>query len=249
MVNERLRAAIFSNGFDPDKISSNLGVDRKTVDRWIGGTVPYRRHQHSLSALLKTDLGYLWPAETPEQSNQMSKAELISIWAKRFHAPSSIWLDLFEKASNNIDILVYAGFWLSEDPAIRKVLEKKAKLGVQVRFLFGALDGTAVASRGIEEGIGDSLSAKIRNAIHNYRNIADLENVEIRFHDTPLYSSIYQADESMLVSCHIYGLPAHMTPLLHIQKIPGGELFTQYSEGFDRVWESAQLFSESEFAA
>ncbi len=249
MVNERLRAAIFSNGFDSEKVSSTLGVDRKTVDRWIAGTFPYRRHRHAISALLKTDPGYLWPPDSPEQSSQISTAELISVWPKRFYAPPNLWLEIFEKASNNIDILVYAGFWLSEDPAIRKVLEKKAKLGVQVRFLFGALDGKAVANKGIEEGIGDSLPAKIRNAVHNYRSVLSLENVEVRFHDTTLYCSIYQADDAMLVNTHAYGLPAHMTPLFHIQKIPGGELFTQYSDIFDRVWESAQLFSESEFAA
>ena len=44
MSNERLRAAILSGGLGIDGVANRLGVDRKTIERWIAGRVPYRRH-------------------------------------------------------------------------------------------------------------------------------------------------------------------------------------------------------------
>ncbi len=40
----------------------------------------------------------------------------------------------------------------------------------------------------------------------------------------------------MLVNTHLYGLPGHMTPLMHLQRVPGAGLFGAYLEAFERVW-------------
>ena len=37
MPNERLRAALLERGLTPAKLGEELGVDHKTVERWIGG--------------------------------------------------------------------------------------------------------------------------------------------------------------------------------------------------------------------
>ena len=56
MANERLRAAIFSSQFDLDDVAHQLGVDRKTVERWLSGRLPYKRHRYALAALLGVGL-------------------------------------------------------------------------------------------------------------------------------------------------------------------------------------------------
>ena len=52
MANERVRAAIYEAGLSVDEVAEALGKDRKTVERWISGHLPYRRNQHALAKLL-----------------------------------------------------------------------------------------------------------------------------------------------------------------------------------------------------
>ena len=66
-------------------------------------------------------------------------------------------------------MLVYAGLFLSEDAGIQKILKDKAAAGVRVRILLGDPDSQVVADRGDDEGIGDAVAAKIRNALALYR--------------------------------------------------------------------------------
>jgi hypothetical protein len=82
-------------------------------------------------------------------------------------------------------------------------------------------------------------SAKIANTRHNYRELISTPGVDFRQHGTVLYNSIYRADDEMLVNSHLYGLPAHMTPLFHLRRVPGSEFFAGYLDSFDRVWRSA----------
>jgi hypothetical protein len=119
-------------------------VDRKTVERWIGGRMPYKRYRYDLAALLGADPGYLWPAESAGESSDLALAEVVAIYPVRATVPNQTWIDLFEHAEQQIDVLVYAGFWLSEDPAVRKVLQRKTGSGVKIRMLLG--DPTAMPS-------------------------------------------------------------------------------------------------------
>jgi lambda repressor-like predicted transcriptional regulator len=240
LANERLRAAIHEAGLGPDDVAEALGKDRKTVDRWIDGHVPYRRNQHCVAKLLAVDPGYLWPPVSAEQSRDLGMAELVSLWPVRSHVGNDTWLGLFERAQRRIDVLVYAGFWLSEDPAIRRLLSTKSESGVRVRFLLGDPHSAAVDLRGVEEGIGSAVAAKIDNTIHNYQGVIAAPNTEFRLHATTLYNSVYRGDDEMLVNTHLYGLPGHMTPLMHLRRVPGAELFAAYLDSFERVWELAR---------
>jgi hypothetical protein len=241
MANERLRVAILSSGLGIDGAADALSVDRKTVERWIGGRLPYKRYQYALAGLLQTDPAYLWPAgRTAPETTDLAMAEVLAIHPVRSTVANELWLQLFEGASRQIDVLVYAGFWLSEDPAIRRLLPRKAKSEVRIRFLLGDPDSTQVLQRGIDEGIGAAISAKIANTIHNYRDLIGMANVDFRLHDTVLYNSIYRADDEMLVNAHLYGAPAHMSPLLHLRRVAGAELFSGYLDSLERAWARAK---------
>ncbi len=239
MANERLRAAIFSSQFDLDDVAHQLGVDRKTVERWLSGRLPYKRHRYALAALLGVDPAYLWPIDSALEASDLALAEILAVYPVRSTVGNETWLRLFERAQDSIDVLVYAGFWLSEDPAIRRLLLRKARSGVRLRFLVGDPDCDEVRQRGIDEGIGSAISAKISNTIHNYRELIPTAGAEFRQHCTVLYNSIYRADDEMLINTHLYGLPAHMTPLLHLRRVPGAELFSGYIDSFERVWATA----------
>lgn len=243
-ANERLRAAIFSAGLSVDDVAERLAVDRKTVDRWIAGQRPYKRNQHSVAKLVAVDPGYLWPAVSADEAGGLAGAELVAIWPVRSLVPVQQWIELFEQAKLRIDVLVYAGFWLSEEPDVRDVLADRASAGVQVRFLLGDPSSAAVAVRSEDEGIDGVIPGKITNVLHNYLEMMRHPAARFRFHATTLYNSIYRADDEMLVNSHVYGLPGHMTPLMHLRRVPGAELFATYLNSFERVWDDSYPIPE-----
>lgn len=250
MANERLRAAMLSAGLSVESVAEELGVDRKTVERWVAGRrVPYKRHRYALANFLDSDPGYLWPTDSATEASDLAMAELLAIYPIRSTVGNDMWLRLFDDAEQQIDILVYAGFWLSEDPDVRRLLLHKVTSGVRLRYLLGDPSSTEVNQRGVDEGIGTAVAAKIANMLHNYRELVVVPGAAFRLHDTVLYNSIYRADDEMLVNAHIYGAPAHMAPLLHLHRVPGATLFSGYLESFERVWAGARPVDEKTLVA
>ncbi|MEU8521687.1 helix-turn-helix transcriptional regulator [Streptomyces sp. NPDC048577] len=243
MANERLRGAIIESGMTLDQVAERLGVSAKTVERWINDPKrqPYRRFKYATASLLQREMSYLWPEErTSAEVTEAGNAELIKLYPHRSVVPNRLWTQLYAGAQQSFDVLVYSGFWLTEDAAFHQVVKEKSSAGVRVRFMLGEPDSAAVAVRGADEGIGGAMAGKIRNALVNYAPLFGLPGVEFRLHSTTLYNSLYRADDQMLANGHLYGVGAYMAPVLHIQRVAGGELFDAYAESIERVWESAR---------
>ena len=51
-----------------------------------------------------------------------------------------------------------------------------------------------------------------------------------------LYASLFRFDESMMVNTHTYGAYAARSPVLHLRRVPGGQLFDYYDRAYERVW-------------
>jgi transcriptional regulator with XRE-family HTH domain len=240
MPNERLRTAILERGLTPAKLAEALNVDPKSVERWISGRTPYRRHRYAVAARLGVDEVYLWPdALNADQVANASESEIISIYPHRWTVPSDLWRHMFDSAEAEIGVLVYSGLFLSEDAGIQRILRKKATAGARVRILLGDPDSEAVAQRGADEGVDDVQAGKIRNAIVNYRPLLEVEGIEFRLHRTVLYNSIYRADDQILVNTHIYSFPAAQAPVFHLRRVAGGGMVSTYLDSFERVWDDA----------
>ncbi|MGW8380186.1 helix-turn-helix domain-containing protein [Streptomyces sp. ODS28] len=245
MANERLRGAIGELGLTLEQVAEHLEVSTKTVERWITtGRIPYQRHRLATASLLKRDISYLWPSEqVATEVTETSNAEVVRVYPYRAAVPPNLWHKLYATATEQFDVLVYSGFWLTEDPAFLRIVKEKAAAGVPVRFMLGEPDSEQVAQRGRDEGIGASMGAKIRNALVNYRPLFRLPGVEFRVHSTTLYNSIYRSDNELLVNPHVYGVGASKAPLMHLQRVPGGELADTYFESIERVWEESRPIS------
>ena len=237
MSNERLRAAVLSSGLGVDGVANRLGVDRKTIERWIAGRVPYRRHQYALAAALSLDVAYLWPdAATGPDQTALGQAEIVALFPHRFLTSKELWLDTFRHASKHLDVLTYAAFWLGEEPAFHRLLADKARAGASIRILLGDPRSAQVEQRGIDERIGNAIPTKIRNTIVNFGSLIGVPGIEFRLHGTVLYNSIYRADDHMLVNTHVYGIGAYLAPILQLRQLPGADLFTTYLNSFEVVW-------------
>ena len=241
MQNERLRAALLQRDLTPADLAEKVGADPKTVERWITqNRVPYRKHRYRAAAVLGVDEAILWPgALSPDQVAAAAGSEVVTIYHHRWAVPADLWSRLFAAAHEEIGILVYSGLFLAEDARIQRILAEKAQSGVRVRILVGDPESLEVAGRGRDEGIEDSMAAKVRNTLVLLRPLLTVDAVEIRMHRTVLYNSIYRADDQLLVNTHLYGTGAANAPVLHLRRVPGGDLANLYVESFNRVWAGA----------
>ncbi|GLZ31413.1 transcriptional regulator [Lentzea sp. NBRC 105346] len=243
MPNQRLRDSLLRNGLDFDQVAKALGVDPKTVERWITqDRTPYPRHRHAIAALVRETETYLWPdAIAPEKKKEINDSEVVQVYAHRHTLPQDIWMQLINQSKISISILVYAAMFMVDNPALIRTLRQKAEEGVKIRLLLGDPNSREVARRSEEEGIGKAaIGAKIRNALAVYKPLADVPGVEIRCHGTTLYNSIYRFDDEMLVNTHVHGFMAAHAPVLHLRRLSGGDLFETYAESFQGVWDGAK---------
>ena len=236
-MNDTLRRALADARLDEITVSTALSVDPKTVQRWIAGRVPQRRHRWGLADLVGQHERDLWPDLT--RSGPAARcAEIRASYPYRSGVPHEVWYQLLTGARREIGVLAYSGLFLAEDVQLLRAVATQAQAGVRVRLLLGDPDSPAVAGRGVEEGIGEAMPAKIRNALVHYRPLAR-DGAEIRLHETVLYNSLYRADDELLVNIHIYGIPAGHAPVLHLDAGADGDLVTTYLDSFDRIWDAA----------
>lgn len=256
MSNERLRSAILEAGLSLAAFGEAVGVDPKTVERWITkDRTPHRAHRMKSSVVLgKTDV-FLWPTtESDPRSQSAAKAEFVDLYPSRGSVPSSTWVELLDSAHESIDLLGYAGSFLHDSvPSFAERLSERAADGVAVRLLFGDPESEAVALRGREEGIGELMSARCALTWNYYAPIlngaaaidgpggeAGEAGVRARQHGCTLYASLFRFDDAMLVNPHAYGAAAGHSPVMHLNRVPGGRLFTHYLDSFDRTWQEAK---------
>lgn len=247
MPNERLRSALLAQGVTVQELAESIEVNPKTVERWITqGKVPYRRHQYATASQLNVDVTTLWPDDSRavETAADLSKAEILTIYPHRHLVPATLWREIYEQAESRIDVLVYSGLWLSEDPLFLDLLKRKVQGATQVRILLGDPECEAVRQRGIDEG-HLIMDGKIRNALMNYQPLfASHPDIGFRLHDGTLYNSLFRSDDEMLVNTHVYGIGAYMAPVLHLRRLPGGGLFDTYANSIEQAWGGARPIAD-----
>jgi transcriptional regulator with XRE-family HTH domain len=235
-ANDALRRALADKRLRERDVAEALRVDPKTVQRWLSGRRPQPPHRWALAELTGVHEYDLWP-EAGDGSG--IRPEIVATWSMRSQVPRDVWHHLFAGAEHEINILVYSGLFLADDSDLVRLIGEKAAAGVIVRILLGDPDCTQVAARGAEEGIGDAMASKIRNALVLYQPILDVPGVEVRLHSTVLYSSLYRSDDDLLVNQHVYGIGAARSPVLRLGRQPDPRLFDTYAACFEQIWVSA----------
>ncbi|MEW2358268.1 helix-turn-helix transcriptional regulator [Spirillospora sp. NPDC029432] len=236
-----LRRALADAQLTEADLAERVGVDPKTVHRWLAGRTPYPRHRAKVAEILDANVVCLWPKiQNSHITPDTSSVELFATYPHRWSVPRHVWQRHFESAQHEIGVLAYAGLFLAEDNGLLRILARKADSGIPVRILLGNPDGIRITERGAEEGVGDSLAAKIRNSIHHYEPLCKVDHVEMRLHDTVLYASIYLADQDLMINPHAYGTPASHAPILHLRETQDGSMANTYITSFELIWRNAK---------
>lgn len=240
MENKRLLQAMMAAHVGIEEITAVTNVDPKTVQRWLKGRVPHARHRWKVAELLKERDDYLWPPENVETST-VHTSEILAAYAHRSDVPPSAWWHLFQQAQQQIDLLGYAMQFLPEQHAhFIDLLKEKAAKGCKIRVTLADPTCYAVQLRDEEEQLGGTLPARIQATLHHFRSFRHCNGIEIRYHSTNLYNSIFRSDNTMFVTPHLYGLHGSKAPLLYLRSLNSDGLFANFAAHFEAVWATAK---------
>ena len=232
-MNETFCHALLQAGLNEEDVAARLGVDTKTVRRWIEGrALPYRRHRWALAALLSTAETDLWPQLRSAQSRP---EELVAIYPHLGTVPREVWLRLFGSAQHDISLLDHRERPLAADRDVARALAEKVRAEITVRICLAESGDAEISARRDPS----TPTADLHNALELYAPLRQSGNVEIRMHQKAPYSFIYRADDQLLVAQRAYAIPAEHAPVLHLQRTPDGNMFTAYLESFERTWAEA----------
>lgn len=230
--NDALRRALAEARLRDVDVASRIGVDPKTVRRWLDGRLPLLRHRWALADLVRRDEGDLWPDAPRSPWRNAASAEVLTTYPHHNAVPRHVWRQLFDRAEDRVGILAQSGMFLAEDIAIRRTLAAKARAGVRVRVLLSDPDDPA-------EENDEAIAAEIRDAIALYRPLSEDAGAEIRLHRTIPYASICHADDELLATPHLYGVSGAYAPVLHVRKASDAHMVANYLDAFEQVWERA----------
>ena len=241
MTNFRLRNALNAAEMTPAALASAVDVDPKSVERWLTQSrQPHPTTRAKVVRVLGFEETYFWPKLLGRDAGAgVAQAELVQLWPQRNDIPDDIWRHLIHKTHSRMEILVYAGGFLVESMNLTSILRQKSADGAEVRLLFGDPTSPAVRDRAEEEGL-PTLPQRCRSTLEYLAEAVHLPGVEIRTHRTPLYASQFRFDDAMLVNTHTYGSWAARSPVQHLQRMPGGQLFDYYTKTFERVWDTGR---------
>ena len=150
-VNELLRRFLLQAGLREDDVAARLGVDPKTVRRWLNGRVPYPHNRAAIADLLGAEEADLWPGASGTLTARIRPDELSTVYPHRLAVPREVWTRFFGSAEREIGILAYSALFLAEDRGILRLLAEKGRAGVNIRIAIGDPESSHAAQRD-EEG-------------------------------------------------------------------------------------------------
>jgi hypothetical protein len=249
IMNDRLRLAMASTRIEPESLARKVGVDPKTVQRWLGGRVPHPRHRWKICDILGQSEQYLWPEVILGVSGVIHTSEIIAAYAHRADAPSQLWAGMLEGARRNIDLLGYSmSFFPEQHSRLAQTLEEKCAGRLKVRIALADPESAEVAARDDLERLGGTLPTRIRATMVQLESLFSNAGVEIRLHGVPLYNAVYRFDDQMLVTPYLFRLRGYQHPLFHIKRLGPAGIFEAYAQQFEAIWAESNPVGASDGA-
>lgn len=245
-MNDRLRAAMTAKSMEVEALARSIGVDPKTVQRWLRGRMPHPRHRWRTCDLLGQSEQELWPEVSLGASGVHHTSEIVAAYAHRADAPSQLWSGILGRVRINVDLLGYAMlFYPEQHPDLAEILEKKCSDGLRIRIALADPDCAEVVARDALEGLAGTLPGRIRSTVRHLEPIFSNTRVALRYHSVPLYNALYRFDDQMLVTPYLYRLHGYQHPLLHLKRLGPAGIFESYAQQFEAIWNDARPASKN----
>ncbi len=231
-VNEVLRRAMYDAGLTELDLSVELSVDPKTVRNWMRGQVPHPGRRASLERLLGVEANVVWPELNSSVRMGDRPSELAAVYPRRDLLKSQDWLALFEGATSRIDLLTFSASFLLDDSQIIRMFERKCAEGVRMRFALALPNNEAAETDA-------ALPDQLRGTLGLVKPLLRFAQFQLRLHRDVVYSSLYRADDDLIVNQHAYGVAAAESPLFHYRRSDSSEIFNAYEASLETIWSSA----------
>jgi hypothetical protein len=247
-MSNRLRTAMLRAQLDPATLAATVGVDVKTVNRWLTGRLPHQRTRLAVADALGETEADLWPQARPDLApGSEATAEAVGAYAHRADIPQHLWTSLLVGATKRIDLLGYAyPFILELLPDTMARIADKCANGARVRLAFADPDCPHVAERDNLEQIGGTLPGRIRNALNFLEPLREVPRVEIGLHTVHLYNSVFRFDHQMIVTPHLYRARGYQHPALHLRELSAHGIFASFADQFEQVWQTTTPYPKQE---
>jgi transcriptional regulator with XRE-family HTH domain len=241
--NDRLRAALQNAGIDAEQLADAVGVDYKTVQRWISGRLPRGRHRAAVAAALGVTERELWPEAAVEPKDGGGRMELVGAFARSDDVLAPDWKTAITEAGERIDLLDYTLIHILGASGMPEVLAAKAKAGCQIRLLISYATRARLAEDipldlpYDEDPPAAMVEIARSRAIIN--QLLQLENVQARKFAAPRFNTIVRCDQRMLVTLHLWGTSSQQAPLIHLRQLDHPGLFDQFERHYEHIWQHA----------
>jgi transcriptional regulator with XRE-family HTH domain len=236
-MNEILRQALLRAGLTDEAVAAQLGVDPKTVRRWLEGRHPYPRLRSQLALLLATDEIELWPGLATGPGAISSSPEVVAVYPHLSSVPGELWRELLTSATRQIGILASISRFAGENTERATLLRSRAAAGVRIRIALTASEQPR------DPATGDQLDTEFARETHEatrmLRPLLEMPAAEIRLQSAAAYNSMLIADDDILISHRIFGIEAAAAPVLRLRGTENGDLTSGYLDSFESIWQSA----------
>lgn len=260
-----LRAITSHTGIEPEQLADTVGVDIKTVERWLTGRIPYARHRRAVARALNSTEHELWPDTAtapptappePQPDPETDAGDVVSSHARADDPGVPDPVAVITRAEHRIELLGDLLTDLFSRPGLTELLDAKAAAGCQIRLFL--LDPEFVRQTVLAErppnlpeppywknpAVLGSLHAQ---RAHGY--IDDLlHHPTVQGYHHPLIggNAIIRADDRMLVYLALPWCGATHYPVLHLHRRGPDGLFDRYITLLDQTLKhsSVELVSD-----
>ena len=222
MTHKTLQARLQDADLTAEEFAEIVRVDPKTVQRWLAGRVPQRRHRAKIARALDTSQDVLWPDDTPASvpvpeagdSAPRTGGEVVASWGWADDQTTPDPAEFVTSGAGSIDVLDTRGELLGDDRLIAALLE-------------------VVGERSPVRVLVDSPRRELVPLI-------GVERLALRVSDTAGPCAMVRVGDRMLV---LIDLPRdhvdELRPLLELQHCEDAGVFARMVVTFDGLWDAA----------
>jgi transcriptional regulator with XRE-family HTH domain len=243
VTNDRLRAALQNASIDAEQLADAVGVDYKTVQRWVSGRQPRGRYRAAVAAALGVSERELWPEAAVEPKDGGGRMELVGAFARSDDVLAPDWKTAITEAGERIDLLDYTLIRILGTPGIRDVLSAKAKAGCQIRLLISYATRARLAQDiPLNTPYDDdppAAMAEIARSRAIINQLTEHDNIQARKFAAMRFNTIVRTDQRMLVTLHLWGVNGQQAPVIHLKALDHPGLFDQFAQHYEHIWQHA----------
>jgi len=240
VANEALRRALAERRMTPAELARKVGVDPKTVARWLANEarLPHPRHRFAVCEILEVDEAMIWPLAVRAAVKTGPDREIHRVYPTHGLVPKEVWQHVISGATRELTLFGYAPYWLAREVRdLEGILRRSAAAGVRIRVITGDPDNPIVAADEASTGLPLTLTSRIQQTRRMLEPLRDL--IEVRQSVFGYGRSVYRGDDEALVDWWVHGTTGDDFPVLHLRRQQDGGMFDQVLLHAEKLWQDA----------